>query len=271
MLIAAGLLLTLGALAWSAQGLLLYPAPVATPPTAADVAPAQLVALPPSYALYLPAPGAAADRPAPLMIFAHGNAEAAVQWLPEVEALHEAGLSLLLLEYPGYAGAEGRPDRRSLRAVALAAHDWARAQPAVDPERIVAYGRSLGGGVVAELAAARPLAALGLESSFASLPRLVSELGWPSWLLRDRFVPEQALADFAAPVLLVHGWRDEVIGIGHAHSLRAALPQAQLLELDCGHNDCPRPWPAWLALLAEAGVLPLAPPVAESAQGNAWR
>ena len=140
-----------------------------------------------------------------------------------------------------------------------------------DPERIVAYGRSLGGGVVAELAAARPLAALGLESSFASLPRLVSELGWPSWLLRDRFVPEQALADFAAPVLLVHGWRDEVIGIGHAHSLRAALPQAQLLELDCGHNDCPRPWPAWLALLAEAGVLPLAPPVAESAQGNAWR
>ena len=132
MLIAAGLLLTLGALAWSAQGLLLYPAPVATPPTAADVAPAQLVALPPSYALYLPAPGAAADRPAPLMIFAHGNAEAAVQWLPEVEALHEAGLSLLLLEYPGYAGAEGRPDRRSLRAVALAAHDWARAQPAVD-------------------------------------------------------------------------------------------------------------------------------------------
>ena len=115
------------------------------------------------------------------------------------------------------------------------------------------------------------MAALGLESSFASLPRLVSELGWPSWLLRDRFVPEQALADFAAPVLLVHGWRDEVIGIGHAHSLRAALPQAQLLELDCGHNDCPRPWPAWLALLAEAGVLPLAPPVAESAQGNAWR
>jgi pimeloyl-ACP methyl ester carboxylesterase len=132
------------------------------------------------------------------------------------------------------------------------------------PERIVGWGRSLGGGAVCALALERPLAALVLESTFVSVVSMAERMGLPAvlsrLLVRDRFDNLAVLRSFAGPVLLLHGARDEVIPPAEAQTLRDGLPGADFHWLPCGHNDCARPWALVLGFLAAQEMLAPADP-----------
>jgi hypothetical protein len=140
----------------------------------------------------------------------------------------------------------------------LAAYDQVRTRPDVDPARIVGYGRSLGGGAICALARERTVAALVLESTFSSVRSIAAGFGLPALLVRDPFDNLAALAAFPGPVLLVHGERDRMIPVAHAHELAAAARRPRLVvHPGCGHNDCPRPWSELRAFLLESGLLAL--------------
>jgi hypothetical protein len=207
-----------------------------------------------SEAWLLP-PTAPRREPAPALIFAHGNGELIDHWVREFDEPRARGLAVLLVEYPGYGRSSGSPSRDSIARAMTAAYDALAARADVDRSRIVGYGRSLGGGAVCDLARIRRLAALVLESSFTTAASLARRFGLPSFLVRDPFDNLAALREFAGPVLVVHGERDEVIPVAHAHRLAASVPGARLELLPCGHNDCPRPWRALLRFLGEAGLL----------------
>jgi pimeloyl-ACP methyl ester carboxylesterase len=198
-------------------------------------------------------PGSAAG-PAPVMIYAHGNGELIDGWADEFAPLRAAGIHILLVEYPGYGRSRGSPSESSVTAALVAAHDRVIADARVDPRRIVGYGRSLGGGAIAQLAARRPLAALVLESTFTSLTDVIRGYFVPDLLIRNHFDTRQALAGYHGPVLLLHGQFDRVMPIAHAHAMQAALPNAELHVFPCGHNNCPRHWELVLGFLARNGV-----------------
>jgi fermentation-respiration switch protein FrsA (DUF1100 family) len=147
-----------------------------------------------------------------------------------------------LLEYPGYGGSSGTPSESSIRHAALAVFDWAAADPRVDPTRMIAYGRSIGGGAAVQIATARPVAALILESAFTSSRPLAARYGIPGWLVRDTFDNLDALARYRGPLLVIHGADDQLIPVSEGRALAAAVPSAEFHALPCGHNDCPRPW-----------------------------
>jgi fermentation-respiration switch protein FrsA (DUF1100 family) len=96
-------------------------------------------------------------------------------------------------------------------------------------------------------------------STFSSVADMVKHYLVPSALLLDDFDNVAVVRAFAGPVLLVHGTRDRVIGFAHSERLAAASPNARLLRLECGHNDCPPDSEAYMAelraFLAHAGVL----------------
>lgn len=46
-----------------------------------------------------------------------------------------------------------------------------------------------------------------------------------------------------------------MIPVQHGRDLAQAAPQARLHLLQCGHNDCPRPWPQIQAFLRDNGML----------------
>ena len=198
-------------------------------------------------------PGAAAG-PAPLLVYTHGNGELIDYWAAEFEPLRAAGIHILLVEYPGYGRSTGSPSEASVTAALLAMYDRVAADPRVDARRIVGYGRSLGGGAIAQLAARRPLAALVLESTFTSLADVIRGYHVPAWLIRNHFDTRAVLAEFRGPVLLLHGKYDQVIPVAHARALNAAFPAAELHEFECGHNDCPRHWDLVLGFLTAKGV-----------------
>jgi pimeloyl-ACP methyl ester carboxylesterase len=202
-------------------------------------------------AWFLPASG---DAPAPLMIHAHGNGELIDIQTKSVAALRAAGIGILLVEYPGYGRSPGNPSEKTVTAAFVAAYDWAMRDARVDATRIIGYGRSLGGGAVAQLAARRPLAALVLESTFISLAEVIRETGVPDWLVVNRFDTRAVLANYPGPVLVLHGTRDGTFPVEHARWLQAASPRATLRLEICGHNDCPTQWELLLGFLAHNGV-----------------
>jgi hypothetical protein len=189
--------------------------------------------LPPS-----PAPAA----PGPLLIFAHGNGELIDFWAGAFETPRQWGASVLLVEFPGYGRSPGRPSQASITEAMVAAYDWAGAQAGVDPGRVVAWGRSLGGGAVCALARERALAALVLESTFTSVKSLARRFGLPGLLVRDPFDNLAFLRRFPGPTLVLHGEGDDLIAPEHGRRLHAAAARSELHLLPCGHNDCPRPW-----------------------------
>lgn len=186
---------------------------------------------------------AAARARAPTVIFAHGNGELIEDWQGPMAALVAAGVNALLVEFPGYGHSEGEPTRETLREAFAAAFDWLVEEGGVDPERIVSYGRSIGGGAAADLARERPVRALALQSTFASAAEIARELFVPGFLVRDRFDNRRAVRDFEGPVLLMHGRADEVISFAHAERIARARPGLAITEIACGHNDCERIWP----------------------------
>ena len=189
-------------------------------------------------------PLVAARGPAPLLLFTHGNGELIDYWPSAFEEPRRSGLAVLLLEYPGYGRSGGAPSQRSVTEAVLAAFDWARQQPSVDATRIIAYGRSVGGGAATALAGARPVAAMILESTFTSVPMFARRFGAPGLLVRDRFDNLAAVRRFTRPLLILHGEHDEIIPVAEGRALHAAQPASEFYLMPCGHNDCARPWGA---------------------------
>jgi fermentation-respiration switch protein FrsA (DUF1100 family) len=205
-------------------------------------------------AWYLPPTKTTGER-APLLIYFHGNGELIDYWATEFAEPRSFGFGALLVEYPGYGRSSGSPSQASITATALAAYDWATAQPFVDPTRIVAYGRSLGGGAATLLASQRAIAALVLESTFTSVRSFAHRFLAPEFAVRDPFDSLSLLRAYSGPVLVLHGDRDEIVPPRHAEDLARAARGSNLRYLPCGHNDCPRPWSIVLDFLVTSRVL----------------
>ncbi|MCB9497778.1 MAG: alpha/beta hydrolase [Fibrobacteria bacterium] len=190
---------------------------------------------------WFPAP---ADSQGWTGMFFHGNAEVVDDWPLSVEQWNRRGVSVLLVEYPGYGNSRGKgPSQERIRQVAEAAYDWVVTQPEVQSNRVFAAGRSLGGGVACDLSTTRPLAGLFLQSTFASVRRTGSRrYKVPGFLVRDPFDNLSALAAFQGPVLAMHGTQDGTIDFGDLDQIRAAQPRMRAVVFQGhGHSTLPGP------------------------------
>ena len=182
------------------------------------------------------------SQPAPAVIFAHGNAELIDFWPEELNRFTSLGMSVLLVEYPGYGRSEGSPSQRSITETFIAAYDALVARKDVDSSRIVLFGRSLGGGAVCALAEKRPSAALILLSTFTSVQSCASNFLVPGFLILDEFDNLAVIGSYRGPVLVVHGRNDDLIPYEHGVALCQEAQRGEMLTYDCRHNDCPPNW-----------------------------
>jgi len=187
----------------------------------------------------------------PLVVFFHGNAEViddiAVQD-PAVSIYAPWGYAVLLIEYRGYGrayGVDGGPTQKGIVADSVQLIDLATARADIDGDRMVYYGRSLGGGVACAVAAERPPSAIILQSTFRSMTAMAGRYLVPSFLVRHPFRSEKFLAGFGGPVLLFHGTRDDIVPCSHSESLQTTCPHARLVTQACGHNDFPADFDAY--------------------------
>jgi fermentation-respiration switch protein FrsA (DUF1100 family) len=178
----------------------------------------------------------------PVVIFAHGNGELIDYWPRELKRFNDFGMGVLLVEYPGYGRSEGSPSQKSILETFEVAYDMLASRPDVDANRIVLFGRSVGGGAISDLAAIRPSAALILISTFTSTRSFAPRYLAPGFLIRDPFDNLKVVRSYTNPILIMHGKFDSIIPYSHGKALYEDAKDGKMITYLSGHNDCPPDW-----------------------------
>ncbi len=175
------------------------------------------------------------------LLFLHGNAGNASHRLPNAAQLAALGTHVLLLDYRGYGLSKGRANEAGVYADARAGLGHLVEQQGLPLDRIVVFGRSLGGAVAIDLAAGRELAGLILESTFSSAADVAaSAFGGPfRFLAGRRFDSMEKIPRVKAPLLFFHGDRDEIVPFELGRRLFDAAPEPKTFEPIeyAGHNN----------------------------------
>jgi pimeloyl-ACP methyl ester carboxylesterase len=178
-------------------------------------------------------------KPDGVVFFLHGNGGSLDNWFVNTDFYRQANFDLVMIDYRGYGKSSGRIESQAqLEADVRAA--WAAVAPQYAGKKRVIYGRSLGTGLAASLAAEVQPELTVLVSPYESMAALAGEhYRWvPQALLRYPLRTDLALPRIRGPVWLAHGALDELIPPQHAERLQALVPQAQLLRVaGAAHND----------------------------------
>jgi pimeloyl-ACP methyl ester carboxylesterase len=191
------------------------------------------------------------DRPRPAVLVIHGWNSAASLMLPIASLVHAAGAHALFLD----ARCHGRSDGDRFASMPRFAEDidaglrWLRDDARVMPCCVVLLGHSVGAGA-SLLAASRDLRVAGVVSIAAMahpgtlmranmrargvpaplITLILREIERTVGLPFDSFAPISTISRIRAPVLLVHGGRDNVVPPTDATRLaRASAGRAQQL------------------------------------------
>jgi fermentation-respiration switch protein FrsA (DUF1100 family) len=178
---------------------------------------------------------------APLLLHFHGNAGNIAGRAHLLDMACSNGWGMLLFDYRGYGKSSGAPEESGLYLDAQAAWDWLTAERGIRPARIIFWAESLGCSIALNLAVKETPAGLILEAPFTSLRELSKEL-YP-WLpvslfLCSRFENRGKINLLKAPLLIIHGRRDEIVPFQHGKTLyELAQGQKYFLALNSSHND----------------------------------
>ncbi len=181
------------------------------------------------------------ERDRGTVLFSHGNAGNLADRLESIQLLRRMGFSVLAYDYGGYGRSTGRPSESRVYADAEAMWRHLIQDRGLAPERIILFGRSLGGAATAYLASRTSPAAVVLESTFLSIPDVAR--GMPlgrflAWGIRHRFPSKDRMKDIHAPLLVVHSPDDTLIPYAHGRRLfELANEPKQFLPIRGDHND----------------------------------
>jgi fermentation-respiration switch protein FrsA (DUF1100 family) len=190
---------------------------------------------------YVPATDSGATIGKGVVLFFHGNAGNISHRLDSIQIFHYLGLDTLIIDYRGYGKSTGKASEKGTYLDAEAAWNYLVDERGVPADRIIVFGRSLGGAVGAWLGAQHTPAAVIIESSFTSGVDMARRLYpfLPAQLItRLRYPVVEYVSRLDCPVLVVHSRNDEIIPFEMGQSLYAAAQQRKsFLELRGDHNN----------------------------------
>jgi hypothetical protein len=177
-----------------------------------------------------------------VLLWFHGNAENIGYGLEHLRALAKIGVNILAVDYRGYGKSEGKPDEAGVYHDADAAYDYLLKQRHFRAQDIIIYGHSLGGAVAVNLASRRPCGGLIIQSSFTSaraMARRMFAVSIIAYVVKSRFDSLRKIREVHAPILIVHGTRDEVVPFEMGQQLFAAAPEPKRFYPieGAGHNN----------------------------------
>lgn len=188
-----------------------------------------------------------ASPDAPTLLYLHGTFRNLFGNAHKIEALREAGFSVLAVDYRGWG--ESSPITPSEASIMMDAQlAWAelvKHQP--NASKRVIYGHSMGSGVAVDLASRLQYPAdyggLILESAFTSFTDVAHASGWLASLVnlfnRERFASIDKIGQVRAPLLMLHGELDDTIPIRLGQQLFAAAnaPKQWRTMAGAAHSD----------------------------------
>jgi pimeloyl-ACP methyl ester carboxylesterase len=178
--------------------------------------------------------------PKGVVLYFHGNRKNISWYAPYAANFTRKGYELWMMDYPGFGKSTGRLTEKNLYAYALVLYKLARSR--YKPAQIIIYGKSLGTGIAAELAAVRDCKRLILECpyfSMVSVARHYLPMYPVDAMLHYKFPTNEYLPEVNAPLAIFHGTRDGLIPYSNAERLKPLLKTGdEFITIEGGsHND----------------------------------
>lgn len=182
------------------------------------------------------------DAEAPVLLFCHGNAGNISHRLDNVQHLVRHGFGVFLFDYRGYGRSTGKPSEQGIYQDGWSAYSYLVNERKIPADRIVSFGRSLGGTVALEVALRHPVRCLILESTFTHTRGMARHMGpfaLLSPVLPAHFNNLAKIPRLEGPKLLIHGTADDLVPFSMGQALfEAAREPKTFLPLEgAGHND----------------------------------
>ena len=182
-------------------------------------------------------PGAPAEH---TLLFFHGNAGNISGRLESVQQFHQLGINVLIVDYRGYGQSTGSPSEAGIYRDAAACWRYLTGTQGVAPQKIIVFGRSMGGGAATWLAAREQPGGVILESVFTN----VSDIGahhYPFLPVRalstNQFDNKSRVDEIEAPTLFIHSREDRIVPFTLGRQVyEAAAEPKQFLEI--GRASC---------------------------------
>jgi hypothetical protein len=178
-------------------------------------------------------------HPDGVVFFLHGNAGSLRSWFVNTEFYRRANFDLVMMDYRGFGKSTGRIEsERQLHADVGAV--WREVEPRYRGRRIVIYGRSLGTGPAAHLAAAIQPDLTVLVSPYVSILALAKQsFPWlPAVFVKYPLRTDLWLPRIHGAVLLFHGDADQVIAPVNSRMLQGIAPGSKLILVPgAAHTD----------------------------------
>lgn len=176
-----------------------------------------------------------------IVLYFHGNRQNVERYAPFSPLFTRNGYEVWMMDYPGYGKTTGKLTELRIHSDAILLYNAAVSE---DGSRLpIIYGKSLGTGVAARLAADRACARLLLETPYYSIPALASTKApvYPVGLLiKYSFPTYRYLPLVRAPVTMFHGTEDNVVPFKQSLRLQGENPGVQLVVFEGGeHNNLP--------------------------------
>ncbi|MDD5477550.1 MAG: alpha/beta hydrolase [Candidatus Omnitrophica bacterium] len=161
--------------------------------------------------------------------------------LQRIKFFNEMGLNIFTFDYRGFGNSSGKPGEQGLYRDVRAAYNYLVKRKDINKDKIVVYGKSLGGPVAADLCLHFKLSALILEAAFPSLKEYVGDIGGilpTEWLVSEKFDSLSRVKNIHIPKLFVQGMDDEIISFSEGRRIfNKAAPPKEFVPFDGHHDD----------------------------------
>lgn len=161
------------------------------------------------------------------LLWFHGNAGNITMRYDLVKALMNIPVRILIIDYRGYGKSEGTPSEEGIYKDARAAWNYLTVERETSPDRIIIFGKSLGGAPAVDLASQVDAAGLIVQSSFSSAAEMSRRMMpfLPRFLLRTKMDSATKIKDVHCPKFFIHSTADEIVPYRLGRKLFDAAPE----------------------------------------------
>lgn len=191
-------------------------------------------------------------RPLGTIIYFHGNAGILKRWNPIASEFCNLNYNVLVWDYKGYGLSSGKTNLENFCKQGKALFDQIINFDSTS--NIILYGRSLGTGIVADLANELNVSKIILETPYTSMKSLIAYKTWIGQYFVKHDIPSLSKAEkLKKPVLIIHGTHDQLIPYTMAENYFHALQseQKRMLSISGGTHDNLSEYPAYWETLED--------------------